>query len=119
MRATVDLIADAKVGDLVWRIAGNESIYEGREYKGRGAWHLEPVTKIARKYITVGEGREFEIGTGIARTVNGFRPPDYAYGEVERWVRINGHIVRRAVEECRDPATLIRIGEILDVPGPS
>ena len=88
-KATVEYLKDAKVGDLAWYRDGNAVIYKNGKYMGRGAWRLSTVTKIGRKYFGVGLGndqftlQEFEIGTGYARPVNGYRPPSHAYGQAE------------------------------------
>jgi hypothetical protein len=109
----------------VWVLCGNETVFgPGREYKGRGAWHLREVVRIARKYFTVKEAKfeatqDFEIGTGIARSVNDFRPPDYAMGEVEKWMKEHEHRIRREVELCRDATQLAAVARIFGFEPPT
>jgi len=120
-RATVDYFTDAKVGDRVWYKAGNEAVYVDGEWAGRGAWHLATVTKIARKYVTVsneyGE-QDFEIGTGIPRIVNGYMPPDHAYGEIDKWLSTARREIVRAVETSRNERSLIAVAKALGIPTP-
>jgi hypothetical protein len=124
-KATIACIRDARVGDRVWILAGNETAFgpDGKR-TGRGVWHLREVVKIARKYFTVKEARfeatqDFEIGTGIARTVNDFWPPDYAMGEVEKWIHENERQIRREVELCRDAAKLAEVARIFGLEPPT
>lgn len=117
-RATVDYWKDGKIGDLVWRIGGNESVYENGAYKGRGRWYLEPITKIGRKYKTVGEGHDFSIERGSARVINGYALPDYAYGEFEKWSFENIRKIRLEVELCHDINRQIAIARILGIDTP-
>ena len=102
-RATIDYVTDAKVGDFVWCLDGNATVYSpDGKYKGRGKWRLCEITKMAKKYFTVKKetwgSQDFEIGTGRPRSVNGFQPPDHAYGEIEKWAADNRRRVEKTVE---------------------
>jgi hypothetical protein len=103
-KATVEYLKDAKVGDLVWYRDGNAVIYKKGKYMGRGVWRLCTVTKIGRKYFGIGLGndqftlQEFEIGTGYAKSVNGYAPPCRAFGQAEMMRVAVGPELKTAIE---------------------
>ncbi len=111
---TVRKWKDAKVGDWLWRRAGNENVYgPNNEYLGRGKLRLEQVTKVARKYLTLNGQNEFSIENGSPRLVNGWSPPDKIFGSDEMWMDTNHRKVVKAVEDCRDFETIKKIAALV------
>lgn len=113
--ATVDSIADIKVGDKVWVVS---------DWPRKNYWSLQTVTKIARVYFTTTtdyeyvDGFEFRRDGGGGRGKNGFSSGRAACGEMERFLREHRYSITRQVEHLRDLPKLIQIAKILGLPTP-
>jgi hypothetical protein len=107
-RATVDYIADANVGDLVWFV---NDIWRGH------APELRRVDEIKTKYSRSGT-YEFDKSNGHARSERGFSPSHRFFGEIELWERKNRHVIIEAVKQL-SAIDLMRVAEVLGVPSPT
>jgi len=114
--ATVDYVADIKVGDRVWVMTDR--------HRNNKTWTLQTVTKIARVYFTTTtdyeyvDGFEFRRDGGGGRGENGYSSGRSACGEMEKFLSEHRYSITRQVEHLRDLPKLIQIAKILGLPTP-
>lgn len=102
----------AKVGDILY--------YNLLDEYRRGfadGWNSGEITKIARKYLTIGGRHEFNIEHGYHRPHGDFTVPGIACGSKDRKIIEARQSLRKLgamVESCKDWDKVRSIAEIMD-----
>ncbi len=106
-RATVDYIADAKVGDFVWLVKDKWKSWTPE---------LVRIDAVKIKYAKAGN-HEFDKYTGFGRSFGGYTASEQFFGETELWVRKNHFSIVKAVQEL-SAEDLMKVAQLLGIPTP-
>lgn len=114
--ATVDRIADAKVGDVVWLLDTQKALHDAAgKYLGRGVWELRPIDAETRASFIV-EYSKFDRKTGHERARSGYSSTRTIFGEQEKedheWLYKHRHALIAAIH-ASDAGTIRRIADVI------
>ena len=115
-KATVEYLAQAEVGDMVWVFDAERGHYVDRVYQGRGVWLLAKVTETNKASVSAWGGK-FDRKTGYARFSGGWASRNVAAGQSEYearlWISENKRSLVDAVSAVNDIDVLKAIADLI------
>lgn len=114
--ATVDRIADAKAGDVVWLFDTQQALHDAYgKYLGRGVWKLRPIVDETRASFILNYSK-FDRKTGAERARRGHSSTLFIFGEQDKddyeWVTRHRHALVSAIYSV-DAGTLRRVADVI------
>lgn len=114
--ATVDRIADAKVGDVVWLFDTQQALHDAYgKYLGRGVWKLHPIVSETRASFVLNYSK-FDRKTGSERARSGHSSTLFIFGEKDKddyeWRCRHRRSIVNEVESA-STETLRRIADVI------
>lgn len=114
-------VAEAQVGEWLWRVDPDAPRYEDGKYQGRGTYTLVEVTEVIRLSL-VARGQKYDRKTGATRPRSAYGSGGpYVAGSDERtadWWNGKGYSLADKIRHCRDVETLKAVAFVLGVEGP-
>jgi len=114
-------VAEAQVGEWLWRLDPDASVYEAGKYIGRGAWKLVEVTEVLRLSLMTREQKyDRKTGRTRPRISYGYGGPS-VWGSDERsvaWWEGQTASLGEKLRFCRDVETLKAVAFVLGFEGP-
>jgi hypothetical protein len=115
-----DRVSDAQIGDHVWVYDHEKRLYDAGKFLGRGEWRREKVASMTRVSFETASGK-FSRKDGAQMSLGGWSAMYRAYGTLdraEREILNKRHAMVKALEQCDDIATLLKVAELLGEPIP-
>lgn len=113
--ASVDRLADATDGSVVWVFDANQSVHADGKYVGRGLWRLRPIGSSTRASFIV-DGTKYDRETGSERARGGFSSGNKLFGEIEKidqqWVSKHRYALIRHLEYSK-PEVLRKVADLI------